>query len=110
MTEANKEPKQKATLRDYGTLMRLQAIGAVFIVLVIGALSNSQGQELGVIEYLKLFAIAAFTYISCIVMNEYYDIEVDRASNALSKKPLVTGIISKKTALIICWARIDTFF
>ncbi len=89
-------------LREYLKLMRFQATGAVWIVLVVGALAEG-GQSVSWLHLLKLFFVAAFTYVLAIVMNEYYDVEFDRASNALSTKPLVAGTVPIRHAVYICW-------
>ncbi|MCD6461838.1 MAG: UbiA family prenyltransferase [Thermoplasmata archaeon] len=89
-------------LREYLKLMRFQATGAVWIVLVVGSLAQA-GSSVTWLHALKLFFVAMFTYILAIVMNEYYDIEFDRASASLSTKPLVSGSIHPRRAIQICW-------
>jgi len=89
-------------VREYLKLMRFQAAGAVWIVLVIGALAQTGTKTTWELLF-QLFPLGALTYVLAIVMNEYYDVEVDRASKALSTKPLVSGEISMRSALVICW-------
>ena len=49
---------------------------------------------------------SVFLYISGIVLNDYFDIEVDRKERP--NRPLVSGRITKRSALIIAWASIIT--
>jgi 4-hydroxybenzoate polyprenyltransferase len=87
-------------IKEYLKLMRIQAAGAVWIVLILGALA--QGGMAVTWEHIgRLFPVALFTYILAIVMNEFYDVEVDRVSKELATKPLVSGTISKRTAYLI---------
>ncbi len=86
--------------REYLKLMRIQAAGAVWIVLVVGALAQG-GSSLSWNHLGRLFFVALFTYILAIVMNEFFDVEVDKASKDLATKPLVSGTISKKAAFLV---------
>lgn len=48
-----------------------------------------------------LLLIGLLTHIFTFVQNDYYDIEIDRASKYVSDRPLVAGTISKSVALAI---------
>ena len=50
---------------------------------------------------LIIFFIGMLFHIYGYVLNDYADIEIDKKSSELKKKPLVSGTISKKSALLI---------
>lgn len=90
--------KKIELLKDYCRLVRLQSGGFPSVIPVLGALCSG-GRDLFSLGV--LFAIGLSLYILGSALNEYVDIEVDRLSKHLSKKPLVKGTIPKKNALII---------
>ncbi|MDG6221078.1 MAG: UbiA family prenyltransferase [Candidatus Thermoplasmatota archaeon] len=97
-------------IRSLFKLMRFQATGAVWIVLVVGALAQG-GRDVSWLHMLKLFLVAAPTYVLAIVMNEYYDVGFDRGNKELSTKPLVSGAVSMRTAAVVFWvAGLMAFF
>lgn len=91
-----------ASLREYLKLMRIHAAGAVWIVPAVGALAAA-GSSVEWLHLAELFPVAVLTYVLAIVMNEYYDVEIDRALDALSTKPLVSGAIKEREAGWVCW-------
>ena len=94
--------KETGPLRNLFKLMRFQATGAVWIVLIVGALAQG-GRDVSWMHMVKLFLVAMPTYVLAIVMNEYYDVEFDRHSRSLTTKPLVSGAIGLRTAVLIFW-------
>jgi len=92
----------------YAKLLRAPAIGALGIIPVIAALT------MGVSDIYPLsliFIIGAFASIFGFLINDYVDIELDGFVDELKKKPLVSGEVSKKNALIIAfYLAFTTFF
>ena len=81
----------------YAKLLRLPGIGALGIPTVIGALT------VGVTDLYNLILVFIIGAIACVygfVLNDYADIELDQLVDVLHKKPLVSGEVSKKGALI----------
>jgi len=81
----------------YAKLLRLPGIGALGIPAVIGALT------VGVTDLYNLIFVFIIGAIACVygfVLNDYADIELDKLVDVLHKKPLVSGDVSKKGALI----------
>ena len=83
---------------SYFRLFRFQATGLIAALLVIGAVVSGQSDT-----YLLLiiFGIGIFYHIFLYVLNDYVDLEVDKQSKDLQRKPLVSGVISPKTGLTI---------
>ena len=89
---------EKSKLFQYLRLLRPQAAAMTASVLLIGALV--MGMRDPFLLFI-LFIIGVLSHIFGFVLNEYADVEVDKKSKELLKKPLVSGIIPKKNALII---------
>jgi len=83
----------------YSRLLRIPGIGGLAIPPVIGAISVG---EFDIFNLSILFSIGAFAALYGFILNDYADIKVDKLSEDLKGKPLVSGDISKRTALIIC--------
>lgn len=80
-------------------LLRLPGIGALGTPPLIGALT------VGVTDIpslLILFAIGALAGIFGFILNDFVDAELDRLVPELQEKPLVSGVIQRKTAVFIC--------
>lgn len=90
--------KENSKLLQYLRLLRPQAAAMTASVLLVGALIMGL-RDLFLLFI--LFIIGVFSHTFGFVLNEYADIEVDRKSKELTKKPLVSGVIPKKNALII---------
>jgi 4-hydroxybenzoate polyprenyltransferase len=91
----------------YAKLLRVPGIGALGIVPVIGALT------VGMYDLYTLtivFIIGAVASIFGFLINDYVDIELDRYVDDLQKKPLVSGEVSKKNALMIAFILSFTAF
>lgn len=85
-------------IREYGKLIRPYGILFIGFTPVFGAICNGQfdGFRLAV-----LLSIGLLTHVFTFVQNDYYDIEVDRKSQHVMQRPLITGAITKSQALLI---------
>jgi 4-hydroxybenzoate polyprenyltransferase len=91
----------------YAKLLRVPGIGAFGIVPVIAALT------VGMYDLYTLtvvFIIGAFASVFGFLINDYVDVELDRYVDELRKKPLVSGEVSKKNALMIAFLLAFTSF
>jgi 4-hydroxybenzoate polyprenyltransferase len=92
----------------YAKLLRIPGIGALGIIPVIASLT------MGVYDLYPLsliFIIGTFASVFGFLVNDYVDIELDGFVSELRKKPLVSGEVSKKNALIIAfYLAFTTFF
>lgn len=86
------------TTREYLSLFRIQTAATTATAPLLGGLVMGQRD---VLHLAVLFIIGLLSHIFGFVLNEYADIEVDKKSINLKKKPLVSGSISKNKALII---------
>lgn len=89
------------SIREYAKLLRLYALPVISIIPIIGLLTLMDWHMISPGHILALLLIGMFTHIFGHVLNEYMDIEIDRQSVELSKKPLVSGAIPKLHALAI---------
>ena len=83
----------------YAKLLRLPGLGGLAIPPVFGAIS------VGIYDFYNLtilFLIGAMVAIFGFVLNDYADVELDKLVKELHGKPLVSGTISKKSAVAIC--------
>jgi len=83
----------------YARLLRIPGIGGLAIPPIIGAIT------VGIYDFYDLtllFIIGAIAALYGFILNDFADIEVDKQAKDLHGKPLVSGDISTKTALIIC--------
>lgn len=86
-------------IQAYARLLRIPGVGGLAIPAVIGAIT------VGVYDIYNLsllFIIGAFSAIYGFILNDCTDVEVDKLVKELHGKPLVSGDISKKTAITIC--------
>lgn len=79
-------------------LFRLQTAAVTATTPVIGGLVMNQREPF---PLLVLFLVGLLYHIFGFVLNEYIDIEVDKKSADLKEKPLVSGAITKNTALSV---------
>ena len=90
-------------LFEYTKLIRLTGLGGLSLAPVFGVLSLV---DIGTILDIRiiglLLLLGIFKSIFGFVQNDYADIELDRLSYETKTRPLVTGIISKKAAILIC--------
>jgi len=87
-------------LTAYAKLLRIPGLGGLAIPPVIGALTVNPNIELYTL--ILLFIIGSLAAIYGFVLNDYVDIDVDKLSNELKGRPLVSGKISQKKAVGIC--------
>jgi 4-hydroxybenzoate polyprenyltransferase len=78
--------------------MRFQSAASESLLVLIGALLMGQRSPFLLII---LFVFGIFFHIFGFVLNDYIDVDVDKKSLDLEKKPLVSGIIPKTHALVI---------
>jgi 4-hydroxybenzoate polyprenyltransferase len=88
----------KDKILTYLRLSRFHAAASESLLILIAALLMSQKDPLLLII---LFCIGIIYHVYLFVLNEYADIEVDRLSKDLTKKPLVSGDISERSALVV---------
>ena len=94
---------------SYSRLFRLSGLIGFSMNPVFGALSLSQiGIQVPLLSLFFLLLLGVLKTIHGSVMNDFFDIEVDKLSQDPNKRPLVSGEISKNTAIII--ALITVFF
>jgi 4-hydroxybenzoate polyprenyltransferase len=82
----------------YAKLLRIPGLGGLAIPPVIGALTVGI-YDLNVL--IILFIIGSFSAIYGFILNDYADVELDKLVKVLQKKPLVSGEISRKNAIMI---------
>lgn len=70
----------------------------ITITIILGAICNN---EFNLIPLLILLVIGLFIHMGLMVQNDYFDIEIDKKSKYVSKRPLVTGLVSEKSALFL---------
>lgn len=85
----------------FARLLRFPGIAALAIPPIIAALTV-KNVEIDALTYIGLFIIGACSSIFGFVLNDIIDLEIDKKSKDLKKRPLVSGEISKISALMIC--------
>ena len=90
---------------EYLKLFRLQTGATTALAPIIGYLviASQTGYQIVLTELVLLFIIGILMHIFVFVLNEYIDLDVDRLSPDLSKKPLVSGTITPKAALAVAF-------
>lgn len=83
----------------YARLLRIPGLGALAIPPVIGALTVG---VFDIYTLIILFAVGAFAAIYGFILNDFADVELDKLVPELHGKPLVSGDISRKTAVAVC--------
>jgi len=87
---------------SYSRLFRLSGLIGFSMSPIFGALSLVQiGVQVNLLTLFLLLLIGVFKTIHGSVMNDFFDIEVDRLSQDPNKRPLVSGDISKNTVIVI---------
>lgn len=94
-------------IADYLVLLRIPGLGGLAIPPVIAAVSVG---TFDLFSLLLLFLIGSYSSIFGFVLNDYVDVNVDKQSKDLSQRPLVSGAISRQTALWICFIMIMLTF
>ncbi len=75
-------------------------MGLTGVAPVLGALSMWAISEVTLFQLFVLFCIGCFSHVYGFVINDLVDIKVDKLSNELFARPLVSGSISRKKAAI----------
>jgi 4-hydroxybenzoate polyprenyltransferase len=88
----------KTKFLTYLRLLRLQAGALIATLALLGAVVIGQNDPKLLII---IFIIGILYHIYTYVLNEYMDLNVDKQSKDLKRKPLVSGAISEQSALII---------
>ena len=88
----------KSLLIEYMRLFRAPGLAGLALTPLAGALAVNNTSFVA-LSY--LFIIGVISKIYGFVMNDYFDIEIDKLSKDLSQRPLVKGTISKRNAKII---------
>lgn len=83
---------------EFAKLIRPYGLLYLGLTPVFSALCNNM---FDFFHLLILFFIGVFLHIFTFVQNDIFDIKVDSRSAYVSKRPLVTGLISKKEATIL---------
>lgn len=83
---------------DYLRLMRIQLAGGMALPLIYGAISVN---NLSFSTITPLLIIGILSGVYGFVLNDYFDIDVDKLSRDLSNRALVEGTVSKKAAVVI---------
>jgi len=84
--------------QEYFKLMRPYGMLFIGFTPVFGAICNGQTDS---IHLALLLLIGLLGHIFVFVQNDYYDIEVDRQSKYVVRRPLTSGVISKTKALML---------
>ncbi len=85
-------------IRKYLEISRLFNMGLTGVAPVLGALSMWTISEVTLFQLFVLFCIGCFSHVYGFVINDLVDIKVDKLSNELFARPLVSGSISRKKA------------
>jgi 4-hydroxybenzoate polyprenyltransferase len=88
------------TIGEYIRLARLHSAVLSGLTALFGALAMNPDSP--VLLLIELFILGIFVHIFGFVLNEYFDLEVDRHLAELSTKPLVSGAVKPKNALMFC--------
>ena len=91
-------------LKAYIQLTRPYAAYLIPSIVLLTAISNSKPS---IYEFLLLTLIGLLLHIVLMVQNDYFDVEIDRHSPFVSDRPLVTGVISTREALLL-WVSISS--
>lgn len=89
---------KKTKLIAYLQLVRFYSSASESILVLLGALLMGLRE---IFPVLILFFISQFYHVYGYVLNDYADIELDKKSADLTKKPLVSGLIPKNHALVL---------
>ncbi len=81
-------------------LILIRPYGMLFLGFtpVFGAIANGEFQ---ITHLLILLIIGMLAHIFTFVQNDYYDVDVDSKSKYVSNRPIVTGLVTQKTAFVI---------
>ncbi|MEO9295969.1 MAG: UbiA family prenyltransferase [Nitrososphaera sp.] len=89
-------------LRQYLLLVRLPNAFTALSNIVVGYFSPTGPANASVFQLSMLMASSALLYVSGIIFNDYFDLEVDRKERP--GRPLPSGRVKKKNALVLAVA------
>ncbi|UCH88100.1 MAG: UbiA prenyltransferase family protein [Thermoplasmata archaeon] len=87
--------------REYAKLCHFQTASQIFAIPIIGALATQH--PVTALQIAVLFGIGLLVNIFGFTHNEYLDVKIDAASDALSTKPLVKGTVPLRHAFILAY-------
>lgn len=87
-------------IKEYLKLTRLFNMGLTGIAPVLGALSMGTINLIPLHSLIILFLIGCFSHIYGFVLNDVIDTDVDKLSKELTTRPLISGTITRKNAII----------
>jgi 4-hydroxybenzoate polyprenyltransferase len=82
----------------YAKLLRLPGIGGLGTTTLIGALTVG---VTNVFDLFIVFLVGSLSAVFGFLLNDFADVELDNLVDDLKKKPLVSGDVSKKSALLL---------
>lgn len=88
-----------ATIKDYFRLVRIPNVFTTISNILLGYIFFTSIDHFNYFDMFKLISISAFLYIGGMVLNDYFDIKIDKKERPW--RPLPSNKISKKNALII---------
>lgn len=92
------------TIGEYARLARIHSAVLTGLTPFFGALAVDP--NISWFTLLLIFIMGLFVHVFGFVLNEYFDLEIDRKSKDLSTKPLVSGKITPGSALAFCWGAV----
>lgn len=90
----------RETVAAWVKLLRLPGLGGLAIPPVFGALTVGVTDP---VSLLILFLIGCMVAIFGFVLNDYADVKLDSLIEELRDKPLVSGAISRTSAVLVCF-------
>ncbi|HVQ01625.1 MAG TPA: UbiA family prenyltransferase [Candidatus Thermoplasmatota archaeon] len=90
-------------IRNYLEISRLFNMGLTGVAPVLGALSMFTTHSLTYLQLFVLFVIGCLAHAYGFVLNDIFDVPVDRLSKDLSLRPLVKGSITFRRATIFAF-------
>ena len=88
------------TIKSYFTLIRLPNLFTVISNILVGYFLVFTIHDVDIYSLSYLFLVSIFLYIGGVVMNDLFDIKLDKSERP--DRPLPSNQITKKNAIIIC--------
>src|SRR5918995_3576841 len=88
-----------STIINYFRLVRIPNVFTTISNILLGYIFFTSIDHFNYFDMFKLISISAFLYIGGMVLNDYFDIKIDKKERPW--RPLPSNKISKKNALII---------
>ncbi|MCJ7636396.1 MAG: UbiA family prenyltransferase, partial [Nitrososphaeraceae archaeon] len=90
-----------STIINYFRLVRIPNVFTTFSNILLGYIFFTSIDYFDYFVILKLISISAFLYIGGMILNDYFDIKIDKKERPW--RPLPSNKISKKNALILAF-------